>query len=68
MSTCGVFLPLAAALFAVYSLVSNGQQRRGGKIVVTQGQLSSVWEGFTSTRQREPIPEEYSPVGKGFGL
>lgn len=53
------FLVLAAALFAVYSFVSKGSSNEGGKIVITQGQLASMWESFTQTRQREPTSEEW---------
>jgi hypothetical protein len=53
------FLVLAAALFVVYSLVSRGSSGEGGKIVITQGQLASMWENFTQTRQREPTAEEW---------
>jgi hypothetical protein len=53
------FLVLAAALFLVYSFVSKGSSGEGGKIVITQGQLASMWESFTQTRQREPTREEW---------
>ena len=53
------FLVLAAALFVVYSLVSKGSSGEGGKIVITQGQLASMWESFTQTRQREPTRDEW---------
>lgn len=53
------FLLLAAVLFVVYSLVSKGSSGDGGKIVITQGQLASMWESFTQTRQREPTREEW---------
>src|SRR5664280_2688315 len=53
------FLVLAAALFAVYSFVSKGSSNEGGKIVITQGQLASMWESFTQTRQREPTRDEW---------
>ena len=51
------FLVLAAALFVVYNVVSKGSSGEGGKIVITQGQLASMWESFTQTRQREPREE-----------
>src|SRR5664279_5583651 len=53
------FLVLAAMLFVVYSLVSKGSSGEGGKIVITQGQLGSMWESFTQTRQREPTRDEW---------
>jgi hypothetical protein len=53
------FLVLAAMLFVVYSLVSKGSSGEGGKIVITQGQLASMWESFTQTRQREPSRDEW---------
>jgi hypothetical protein len=53
------FLVLAAMLFVAYSLVSKGSSGEGGKIVITQGQLGSMWESFTQTRQREPTREEW---------
>ncbi len=51
------FLVLAAALFVVYNVVSKGSSGEGGKIVITQGQLASMWESFTQPRQREPREE-----------
>ncbi len=53
------FLVLAGALFFVYGLVSKGSSNEDGKIVITQGQLASMWETFTQTRQREPTREEW---------
>ena len=53
------FLLLGAAIFAAYSLVSRHSSSEPGKIVVTQGQLASMWESFTNTRQREPSREEW---------
>jgi len=52
------FLLLGAAIFAAYSLVSKGTRGEPGKIVVTQGQLASMREGFTRTWQRPPTGEE----------
>jgi hypothetical protein len=46
-------------LFFVYSFVSKGSSGEGGKIVITQGQLASMWESFTQTRQREPTRDEW---------
>lgn len=53
------FLLLGVAIFVAYSLVSKHSSSEPGKIVVTQGQLASMWEGFTRTRQREPTREEW---------
>ena len=53
------FLVLAAALFVIYSFVSRGYSGEGEKIVITQGQLASLWESFTQTRQREPTRDEW---------
>ena len=53
------FLLLGAAIFVAYSLVSRHTGIEPGKIVVTQGQLASMWASFTNTRQREPTREEW---------
>ena len=53
------FLLLGIAIFAIYSLGPKRSSGDGGKIVVTQGQLASMWESFTRTRQREPTNEEW---------
>ena len=53
------FLLLGVAIFAIYNLGPKRSSGEGGKIVVTQGQLASMWEGFTRTRQREPTNEEW---------
>lgn len=53
------FLLLGFAMFAAYSLMPKGSSGEGGKIVITQGQLASMWEGFTLTRQREPTRQEW---------
>ena len=53
------FLLLGAVIFAAYNLVSKHTSNDPGKIVVTQGQLASMWEGFVRTRQREPNQEEW---------
>ena len=42
------FVVLGAAIFLAYSLVSKGVSGEPGKIVVTQGQLASMWDSFTS--------------------
>ena len=53
------FLLLGVVIFVAYSLVSKHTSSEPGKIVVTQGQLASMWEGFIRTRQREPNREEW---------
>jgi hypothetical protein len=52
------FLLLGAAIFVAYSLVSKRTSGEPGKIVVTQGQIASMWEGFTRTWQRPPTRQE----------
>jgi hypothetical protein len=53
------FLLLGAAIFVAYSLVSKHSSGEPGKIVITQGQLESLLDGFTQTRQRPPTQEEW---------
>ena len=53
------FLLLGAMIFAAYSLVSKHTSSEPGKIVITQGQLASMWESFAQNRQREPNREEW---------
>jgi PPIC-type PPIASE domain len=53
------FLLLGALIFVAYSLVSKHTSSEPGKIVITQGQLASMWASFTNTRQREPTREEW---------
>ncbi len=53
------FLLLGAAIFVIYGLVSKGSSGEGGKIVITRGQLGSMWESFTATRQRTPTADEW---------
>jgi hypothetical protein len=52
------FLLLAAALFGAYGLVSKRTSGEPGSIVITQGQVASMMEAFTRTRQRPPTEEE----------
>ena len=52
------FLLLGAAIFAAYSLVANSSGEPG-KIVVTQGQLASMREGYIRAWQRPPTREEW---------
>jgi hypothetical protein len=53
------FLVLGALIFAGYGLLNRGGESAPGRIVVTQGQLASMWEGFTRTWQRPPTREEW---------
>jgi hypothetical protein len=53
------FLLLGAAIFAAYSLVAKGTGGEPGQIVVTQGQLASMREGYIRTWQRPPTREEW---------
>ena len=53
------FLLLGAAIFLVYSVVSKHSAGEPGKIVITQGQLESLLDGFTQTRQRPPTQDEW---------
>ncbi len=53
------FLLLGAVIFVVYGLVSMHSSSEQGKIVVTQGQLESLLDSFTQTRQRPPTQEEW---------
>lgn len=53
------FLLLGFAIFAAYSLVSKPTSSEPGKIVITQGQLASMMESFSLTRQRPPTREEW---------
>ena len=53
------FLLLGAVIFAAYSLVSKHTSGEPGKIVITQGQLESMLDSFTQTRQRPPTQEEW---------
>ena len=53
------FLLLGAAIFAAYALFNRGIGDDRGKIVVTQGQIASMTEGYIRTRQRAPTSEEW---------
>ena len=53
------FFLLGAAIFVASSLLSTRSTSETGKIVITQGQLASMWDSFTNTRQREPTAEEW---------
>jgi parvulin-like peptidyl-prolyl cis-trans isomerase-like protein len=53
------FLLLGAGLFMAYSLVSKPDSSDGlGKIIVTQGQIEHLVDGFTKAWQRPPTAEE----------
>jgi PPIC-type PPIASE domain len=52
------FLLLGVAIFAAHGLLTKGTDEDREKIVVTQGQIASMTEGFTRTRQRAPTQEE----------
>jgi hypothetical protein len=53
------FLVLGALLFAGYDLLNRNGEPAPGQIVVSQGQLASLMESFTRTRQRPPTREEW---------
>lgn len=53
------FLLLGVAIFVVYGVVSKHSAGAPGKIVITQGQLESMLDGFTQTRQRPPTQDEW---------
>ena len=48
------FLLLGAAIFVAYSLVSKHTSGEPGKIVITQGQLASMWDSFTRPGNGSP--------------
>jgi len=52
------FLLLGAAIFLAYGVASKRTIGEPGKIVITQGQVASMVEGFTRTWQRPPTSEE----------
>jgi len=53
------FLLLGVAIFVVYTFVSKHTDGEPGRIVVKQGQLESMLDSFTQTRQRPPTAEEW---------
>jgi len=53
------FLLLGAAIFAAYSMVNRNGEPAPGRIVISQGQLASMMEGYTRTWQRPPTGEEW---------
>ncbi len=52
------FLLLGALIFAAYGLMARGTGDDRGKIVITQGQITSMMESFILTRQRAPTHDE----------
>jgi hypothetical protein len=52
------FLLLGTAIFAAYGLVSKPGSAEPGKIVISEGQIAAMAEGFTRTWQRPPTREE----------
>jgi len=52
------FLLLGAALFAAYGLVSKRNSAEPGKIVISQGQIEHLVDGFTKAWQRPPSADE----------
>ncbi|MFI5156797.1 MAG: peptidyl-prolyl cis-trans isomerase [Chitinophagales bacterium] len=52
------FLLLGIAIFAAYGLLSKPAGNEAGKIVITQGELASIREGYINTWQRPPTNEE----------
>ncbi len=53
------FLALGALLFAGYGLLHRNAEPAAARIVISQGQLASMMESFTLTRQRAPTREEW---------
>jgi hypothetical protein len=52
------FLLLGAAIFAAYSLLSKRSSEEPGRIVITQGQIANLADGFAKTWQRPPTDQE----------
>jgi PPIC-type PPIASE domain len=52
------FLLLGAAIFAAHRLVSGRADNQPGKIIITQGDITSIVIGFSRTWQRLPTHEE----------
>lgn len=52
------FLLLGAVMFVAYSVVSKRGADKPGEIVITQGQIEHLVDGFTKAWQRPPAPEE----------
>ena len=52
------FLLLGAAIFLAYHFLSARTDNQPGKIVITQGDITSMMIGFSRTWQRPPTREE----------
>ena len=52
------FIFLGAAIFLAYHFLSARADNQPGKIVITQGQITSMMIGFSRTWQRPPTREE----------
>src|SRR4051794_18081569 len=52
------FLLLGTAVFVAYSLVAKPSSDGPGKIVISQGQVAAMAEGFARTWRRPPTGEE----------
>jgi hypothetical protein len=52
------FLLLGTAVFVAYGLVSKPSSYKPGKIVISQGQVAAMAEGFTRTWRRPPTSAE----------
>lgn len=52
------FIFLGAAIFLAYHFLSGRADNQPGKIVITQGDITSIMSGFSRTWQRPPTPEE----------
>ena len=52
------FVLLGAAIFVAYHFVSTRSNEQPGKIIITQGDITSMVIGFSRTWQRPPTREE----------
>ena len=52
------FLLLGTVIFAAYGLVSKRGSNEPGKIVISEGQIAAMAEGFTRTWRRPPTRDE----------
>ena len=52
------FILLGAAIFLAYHFLSARADNQPGKIVITQGDITSIMIGFSRTWQRPPTREE----------
>lgn len=60
------FLLLGAAIFVVYRLTTNDADTGPEAIVVTQGRIASLAEGFSRTWQRPPTPDELDGLVRDY--